>query len=65
MANSNPAGLFRSVVIAVFVLTIDLSSEEKVRYKKDFKMGSGCGSVGVPVASDITGPRFESSHRQF
>ena len=27
-------------------------------------MGSGCGSVGRVVASDIRGPRFESSHWQ-
>ena len=27
-------------------------------------MGSGCGSVGRAVASDNTGPRFESSHKQ-
>ena len=26
--------------------------------------GSGCSSVGRAVASDIRGPRFESSHRQ-
>ena len=26
--------------------------------------GSGCGSVGRVVASDIRGPRFESSHQQ-
>ena len=26
-------------------------------------MGSGCGSVGGAVASDIRGPRFEPSHR--
>ena len=26
--------------------------------------GSGCGSVGKAVASDTTGPRFESSHWQ-
>ena len=26
--------------------------------------GSGCGSVGKVVASNIRGPRFESSHRQ-
>ena len=27
-------------------------------------MGSGCGAVGRPVASDTRGPGFESSHRQ-
>ena len=27
-------------------------------------MGSGCGTVGRAVASNIRGPRFESSHRQ-
>ena len=27
-------------------------------------MGSGCGSVGRAVASDTSGPRFVSSHRQ-
>ena len=26
-------------------------------------MGSGCGSVGRAVASDTSGPQFESSHR--
>ena len=27
-------------------------------------MGSGCGSVGIAVASGTRGPWFESSHRQ-
>ena len=27
-------------------------------------MGSGCSSVGIAVASDARGPRFESRHRQ-
>ena len=27
-------------------------------------MGSGCGTVGRAVASEIRGPGFESSHRQ-
>ena len=27
-------------------------------------MGSGCGAVGREVASDTSGPQFESSHRQ-
>ena len=27
-------------------------------------LDSGCGSVGIVVASDSRGPRFESSHRQ-
>ena len=27
-------------------------------------LGSGCGSVGRVVASDASGPRFKSSHRQ-
>ena len=31
---------------------------------KKFLSGSGCGSIGREVASDTTGPRFESSHRQ-
>ena len=28
------------------------------------KLSSGCGSVGIAVASDIRGPRFESTQRQ-
>ena len=32
---------------------------------KQFRIGSGCGSVGGVVDSDITGPRFEYSHRHF
>ena len=27
-------------------------------------MGGGCGSVGIAVASNSRGPRFESSHLQ-
>ena len=29
-----------------------------------FTLGSGCGSVGRAIASNIKGLRFESSHRQ-
>ena len=32
--------------------------------KKTSTWGSGCGSVGRPVAYDTRGPRFESSHQQ-
>ena len=28
------------------------------------KLGSGCGTVGRAVASDLRGPQFESNHRQ-
>ena len=35
-----------------------------INLPKDTKIGSGCGSVGSAVASDIRGPRFNSSHRQ-
>ena len=34
------------------------------RCKFTSKLGSGCGSVGRAVASNIRGPRFKSSHRQ-
>jgi len=34
------------------------------RYFKIILSGSGCGSVGRAVASDIRGPQFESSHWQ-
>ena len=32
--------------------------------KNQMQLGSGCGSVGRAVASNTTGPRFESSHWQ-
>ena len=35
-----------------------------VRFVSNLKEGSGCGSVVRAVASDIRGPRFESSRRQ-
>ena len=37
---------------------------EENQVQRIFRVRSGCGSVGRAVASDIRGPRFESSHRQ-
>ena len=36
--------------------------QAKLYYKTVYIWGSGCGSVGKAVASDIRGPQFESSH---
>ena len=33
-------------------------------WKKKQCQGNGCGSIGIAVASDTRGLRFESSHRQ-
>ena len=43
---------------------IVLGSTVFISTKMQWKLGSGCGSVGWAVASNSKGPQFESSHLQ-
>ena len=41
-----------------------IASIHGLKKQTNLPLGSGCGSVGIAVASNTRGPRFESSHRQ-
>ena len=42
----------------------DREREKDIVMLANKQRDSGCGPVGIAVASNIRGPQFESSHRQ-
>ena len=46
-------------------LWIHTKQQHSFKLKSNYFWGSGCGTDGTAIASDIRWPEFESSRRQF